>query len=107
MLTPLLDVLPLIGCVQVFTTSMPAISWEFVGVAGVPGLEEAIVGIVDAAVRRVLVLPNRLCVPVCKDPDQYDIVEAGTIPPVGVLKIQAKKARNLSGANWKWGNADR
>ena len=46
-IAPLLDVLPIVGCLQVFITQRPKISWKFAGIAAVPGLEDAIVGIVD------------------------------------------------------------
>ena len=59
-LTPLLNVIPIIGSVQIYFCKLPKIQWEFEGIAAVPGLEEAIVSEgLERLLLKELVLPNK------------------------------------------------
>ncbi|CAD7962555.1 unnamed protein product [Amoebophrya sp. A25] len=103
---PLLDALPLIGTAQVFFANVPTLDFGFEGIAAISGLEQLIIGHVEAAIRNKLLLPNKIDVPVCLDKKLFNMADASMPPPKGVLRVRVTKARHLAGAKWKFGDQE-
>ncbi|XP_043276643.1 extended synaptotagmin-2 isoform X2 [Venturia canescens] len=92
---PMLNVVPLVGGVQVFFLNNPSIDFNLVGAADVldlPGFNQVLRKVIKEQVAAVMVLPNKLIIPLSEE------VPAETLKmpePEGILRIHVVQAKHL------------
>eukprot|EP00401_Gymnodinium_catenatum_P062510 CAMPEP_0117480416 /NCGR_PEP_ID=MMETSP0784-20121206/12380_1 /TAXON_ID=39447 /ORGANISM="" /LENGTH=678 /DNA_ID=CAMNT_0005274855 /DNA_START=24 /DNA_END=2060 /DNA_ORIENTATION=+ len=110
-LKPLLEMSPVVGAMHMFFASQPRIELKFAGLAQavneVPGLGQKFYSAIDDFIRNVMVLPNARSFHFTRDEGIMDLTQAASQPPLGVLRVRVRSARNLAGANWQFGQVDR
>ncbi|KAK0172236.1 hypothetical protein PV328_005581 [Microctonus aethiopoides] len=92
---PMLNVMPLVGGIQVFFLNNPSIDFNLVGVADVldfPGFNQALRKVIREQIAAFVVLPNKLVIPLSEDIP----AEILKMPePEGVLRIHVVQAKHL------------
>jgi hypothetical protein len=90
LLSPLTSALPVISAVQYGFTNPPVIEMTYTGAAGkiLNVVASTLQGVITSSISSVLVLPNRLVMPM--DLGRYDFLETYR-PPVGMVRLTAMK----------------
>jgi hypothetical protein len=98
---------PVIGAVQLFFPNAPRVELKFAGLADIAsdvGLAQKVQDVVEEMLWRSAVLPNSKTFQFVKDEHVLSVTEARSREPIGVLRVQILRARNLAGTHWKWGH---
>ena len=121
-LTQMLETLPVVGAMQAHFINLPEIQMNLTGAAAMaqlPGLSSTLHKAIDTAVASVMVLPNRLSLPLvwpgesghdtCDalhikpltafSTDDLDMAELRCPPPLGVLKARPVSASRIRAAD--------
>lgn len=96
---PLLSRMPLFGGMSVFFLNNPSIDFNLKGLADafdLPGLREMVEDIIAEQIANIMVLPNRIAVPMVPE---LNLALLKYPPPEGVLRIYMVEARNLVSAD--------
>ena len=96
-MAPLLNKPPFIGAVTFFFKEPPSLDFNFTNAANLfdlPGLNEALRGLVRDQIDCRLTLPNRMVVPLCEDPE-IDLVSLKHPMPEGIFRIGVIEAKEL------------
>ena len=95
LLSPLTSALPVISAVQYGFTNPPVIEMTYTGAAGkiLNVVASTLQGVITSSISSVLVLPNRLVMPM--DLGRYDFLETYR-PPVGMVRLTAMKGRGFT-----------
>lgn len=95
LLSPLTNALPVISAVQYGFTNPPKIEMSFTGAAGkiLNVVQSSLLGVIDSCLAGVLVLPNRMVMPM--DLGRYDFLETYR-PPVGMVRLTAVRGRGFT-----------
>ena len=94
-LKPLLSNETIVGGVTVFFLKRPKIAFNLTNLLNVldfPGLKKTLRGIVDDVIAGLIVLPNRIAIPLAESVDAGDLQYP---VPEGLLRIQCLEAREL------------
>ena len=94
-LKPLLSDRTLVGGVTVFFLKRPKIAFNLTNLLNVldfPGLKKTLRGIVDDVIASLVVLPNRIAIPLTENVDAGDLQYP---VPEGLLRVQILEAREL------------
>mmetsp|Transcript_17297 Transcript_17297/g.31329 ORF Transcript_17297/g.31329 Transcript_17297/m.31329 type:complete len:754 (-) Transcript_17297:132-2393(-) len=96
LLSPLTTELPVISAVQYGFTNPPNIQLEFTGavktVTSLSFVQSALVGVIQSSLASMLVLPNRMVMPI--DLGSYDYLDTYQ-PPVGMIRLTAVSGRGF------------
>ena len=95
-LKPLLSKETLVGGVTVFFLKRPKIAFNLTNLLNVldfPGLKKTLRGIVDDVIAGLVVLPNRIAIPLAGSVDAGDLQYP---VPEGLLRVQCLEARELA-----------
>lgn len=98
-LKPLISRMPLFGGLSVFFLNNPSIDFNLKGLADafdLPGLREMVEDIIAEQIANIMVLPNRIAVPMI---EELNLSLLKYPPPEGVLRIYMIEARNLVSAD--------
>lgn len=109
-LKPLLETWPIVGSMHIFFVHQPHLELKLAGLEVVtefPGLADKLKATVDDYFRINYVLPNRKSIPFTQDESKVDMTDVSTHPPIGVLRVRVLHARNLAGANWRFGSVEK
>ncbi|XP_015764424.1 PREDICTED: extended synaptotagmin-2-A-like [Acropora digitifera] len=93
-LRPLIPAAPLVGGVSVFFLNRPDIDFDLTNLANIldiPGLSDILRGVIDDVVASIVVLPNKITVPLTN----IDPYELKYPLPDGVLRIEVLEAKDL------------
>ncbi|XP_048779996.1 extended synaptotagmin-2-like isoform X3 [Ostrea edulis] len=96
---PLIGRMPLFGGISVFFLNNPTIDFNLKGLADAldfPGLREMVEDIIAEQIANIMVLPNRIAVPMI---EELNLNLLKYPPPEGVLRIHMMEARNLVSAD--------
>jgi hypothetical protein len=94
LLSPLTSDLPVVSAVQYGFTNPPKIEMRYAGAAGamLNAAQSTLAGVIDSCLAGLLVLPNRMVVPM--DLGRYDFLETYR-PPVGMVRLAALRGRGF------------
>eukprot|EP00929_Paragymnodinium_shiwhaense_P056131 TRINITY_DN28103_c1_g1_i1.p1 TRINITY_DN28103_c1_g1~~TRINITY_DN28103_c1_g1_i1.p1 ORF type:complete len:846 (-),score=126.90 TRINITY_DN28103_c1_g1_i1:315-2852(-) len=102
---PILEVLPIVGGMQIFLIVPPRLDMEFNGAvafAQLPVISDAVKKAIMASISNSLVLPNRIYTHwIAGKEHQIDLAAMRFPPPEGVLRLRVMQARSLSAHDWK------
>ncbi|KAF7989923.1 hypothetical protein HCN44_008597 [Aphidius gifuensis] len=94
-LKPMLNVMPLVGGIQIFFLNNPSIDFNLVGAIDVldfPGFNQALRKVIREQISKLLVMPNKLAFSLSQDVPTYEI----KMPePEGLLRIHVVQAKHL------------
>lgn len=94
-LKPMLNVMPLVGGIQIFFLNNPSVDFNLVGAVDIldfPGFNQALRKVIKEQVSKFLVMPNKLAFSLSQDTPIYEI----KMPePEGLLRIHVVQARHL------------
>ncbi|KAL3815362.1 hypothetical protein ACHAXA_000749 [Cyclostephanos tholiformis] len=95
LLSPLSHDLPVVTAIQFGFTNPPDIELTYTGAAGgiLNVAQSTLLGVIDSCLAGVLVLPNRMTMPM--DLGRYDYLET-YVPPVGVIRLRALRGRGFT-----------
>lgn len=102
LLAPLLSSAPFFGGIQVLFTNPPKVDVDFRGignVADMPGIYSTVRRLIDDAIAKAMVTPNRIAMQIGDDP-KVDLARLRNPPPEGVLSIRVTKAVGLEGKDF-------
>ncbi|CAE7429722.1 ESYT3 [Symbiodinium natans] len=68
--------------------------------AELPGIRGLVFSMIEGALAKMIVLPNRIAIPLGKRDDMEDPTNLYYPPPGGLLKVKVKKASNLPSHDW-------
>ncbi|KAK3105614.1 hypothetical protein FSP39_001841 [Pinctada imbricata] len=98
---PLISKIPLFGGLSIFFLNNPAIDFNLTSLANafdIPGLRDMIESIIHEQVAAIMVLPNRIVVPMV---EKVNLSLLKYPPPEGVLRIHMIEAKDLVCADMK------
>lgn len=109
-LKPLVETWPVVGGLHVFFCNQPRVELKYQGIALLaefPGFAEKVQGVVDDFFRDRMVLPNCRSYWYTRDERIVNLTQGIGHMPIGVLRVRVLRARNLAGANWQLGSAEK
>jgi Ca2+-dependent lipid-binding protein len=101
-LKPLCDRIPFFASITCFLLKSPHIDFNLTEVANtfdMPGLRKLIDTLLNDTISKILVLPNRLCIPIITDLQQENLNSFKSVQPRGVFRIHVIKGVNLKDAD--------